>query len=463
MADIHKDELRNVIDNAESFLKSSMTSPIGYPGQEALVYMISRGHNCDDAIQEVKERWKSDAKARPFGDKWRFWCHYDPYVIFHDAAMLRTAGWCGIGGDEDYWKYIYEDTEHYHSDYRELDFFPFFPYFRSKKLITNMLRQLEMTLAGYVKNVTGMHDWKDFFFKDEQEYDFQGQYYVNTLQIATLIFGAHQIQSRTVDSEFLAESTEYLLKSQLNNGSWWDDSEDERTVGVYQACIAVHALCMTKPTGYEHCVRMAKKWLLTQQHTDGYWEDINVPCKFFLTVLVLDALELAGGGKRVTFSLPAKVADNGQSKGKLTDDIEQGKIIVRTSAPIYLQHLGDSNECIQLDGLSLEDIKRSIKLAEHELLDDKINVALVVEFQKYESKKRSDPKAKRPSYRKLAKILCDNKLTPKKHSAQTISKWVKKLIEANLITDYFAEMRREFDERSSYQSYLDNKKHRNSQ
>ena len=158
----------------------------------------------------------------PFGDKWRFWCKYDPYVIFYDASMARTAECCNIGGYEKNWKHVYKTTEHYHSDETMLDYYPYFPYFRSSFFTANMLRQLELTLHGYIEEMTRLHDWNEFYYDDVDKYENGGQYFCNTLLAAALIYGAYQIQSRMVDSDVLIKTTDYLLKSQLTNGSWWD-------------------------------------------------------------------------------------------------------------------------------------------------------------------------------------------------------------------------------------------------
>ena len=43
-------------------------------------------------------------------------------------------------------------------------------------------------------------------------------------------------------------------------------------------------------------------WLFAQQHADGYWFEQVSPDPVWLTVLVLDAIELASGGRTLTFT-----------------------------------------------------------------------------------------------------------------------------------------------------------------
>lgn len=289
---------------AEEYLERTLKSPFGYPAQEALIYMISRGKNCDQIIQQVRDKWRTDSEACPFADKYRFWASYNPYVIFNDSTMLRTAEWCKIGGYEQHWKHICKTTEFYHEKYSELDHFPYFPYFRSNYFITKMRKQLSLSLHGYQEHLTKILGWNQIYYQNIEGDEWaKSHYFVNTLLSAALIFGSCQLQGwDLIDPDAISDVTTYLLKSQLTNGSWWFDESGVSLNGVYQASIAIHALCLAKPEGYEHVVKMAKEWILTQQHPNGCWEDsVIVPCNIFLTVLVLDAIELAEGGKQVTF------------------------------------------------------------------------------------------------------------------------------------------------------------------
>jgi len=66
--------------------------------------------------------------------------------------------------------------------------------------------------------------------------------------------------------------------------------------------MAVHALAMRKPKGWDwqflrHAVGFG------QFRTYQMWIELDCPDSVYLTVLVLDALELAAGGTKVTFDL----------------------------------------------------------------------------------------------------------------------------------------------------------------
>ena len=68
--------------------------------------------------------------------------------------------------------------------------------------------------------------------------------------------------------------------------------------------MAVHALSLAKPRfhGATKTLEKADAWLCKKQTTDGCWVEDGVD-SVYLTVLVLDAMELAIGGDTVTMML----------------------------------------------------------------------------------------------------------------------------------------------------------------
>lgn len=70
--------------------------------------------------------------------------------------------------------------------------------------------------------------------------------------------------------------------------------------------MAIHALALHRPVGWERNVGRAAGMLEGSQEDGGYWVENSCPDAPYLSVLVLDALELAKGGKRVTFARESK-------------------------------------------------------------------------------------------------------------------------------------------------------------
>ena len=447
---------QNAIMKAEAYLQARIATQIGYPSQEALVYMVSRGINCDDAIQELRKIWRVDSVESPCENQWRFWCKYDPYVVFYDSTMLRVAEWCEIGGFDEYWTKIYRHTEIHKIDDTLIDFYPVFPYFRSDLAISNMKKQLDLSLVEYEKFFQ-----KALFLLEDSCIEDGGWYFVGTLVAATFLFGTFRIENSYVGHDVMENVANFLLRSQEQVGAWWDNRPNMRTGGVYQAAMAIHALCTAKPEGYNRSVNMAKNWIISQQHGDGYWEDHFVPCRTFLTVLVLDALELANGGQQVTFSLPSNNHTDDRSKPNIDDHREHNSVTINAHGPVVLRQASNEQEDIDLSSFSPDKIKKQIDLSQQGVLKDEINRALYIEFQKYELQKDTNCKVKRPSYRVLAEALYANKVTARKLSAQTIKNRVGKLIKAKVITDYYEERKRRDREQSLDPEHLYDREDRN--
>ena len=67
--------------------------------------------------------------------------------------------------------------------------------------------------------------------------------------------------------------------------------------------MALYALRLAGVDDWRHFADPAREWLWTQQQPDGYWLEKGTPDPVWLTVIVLDAIELASDGTNVTFTL----------------------------------------------------------------------------------------------------------------------------------------------------------------
>ena len=258
---------------------------------------------------------------------------------------------------------------------------------------------------------------------------------------------SYRMKNYRPKEEVMEASVQFLLDNQSSSGLWGDDGSEHASKNSTLAAICIYALSIEKPRGWKKACGRATEWLIKHQDNSGCWchFDMRSPDRIiYTTVLVLDAIERANGGKQTTFTLPIR--------GQL--DKEQSGITINASGPIYLKNSDENNNEIYLESLSPEGIKKSIEASEHKLLEDKINLALFIEFQKYESQRRSNLKAKCPTYRKLAEILNKKNITKNTYSPQGIANRVKKLINAGLVTDYYAEKRRNSRERSDNSKYL---------
>jgi hypothetical protein len=64
--------------------------------------------------------------------------------------------------------------------------------------------------------------------------------------------------------------------------------------------MALHALWISS---VEDWAVPAREWLISKQNADGYWKEPESPDPVWLTVLVLDALEMVSGGNKLTYRM----------------------------------------------------------------------------------------------------------------------------------------------------------------
>jgi hypothetical protein len=103
------------------------------------------------------------------------------------------------------------------------------------------------------------------------------------------------------NAPLLQAATETLLQLQRRDGAWPIWNGDKRP-SLLATCMAIHALSGASAAGHRRAVTRAASYLVSQQDAVGYWAEPQVNT-LFLTVLVMDALELAAGSGRTTLSV----------------------------------------------------------------------------------------------------------------------------------------------------------------
>jgi hypothetical protein len=126
---------------------------------------------------------------------------------------------------------------------------------------------------------------------------------------SAIVFAEHRLHRTTG----LGDEAIATIQRHYENGSWpvWTR---ESAPSIEATAMAMHALALVRPRGWEHMMAGASSWLLHVQHGDGYWVEAGTPDPIFLTVLVMDALNLASrppGPLTFEYSLAANNAEAG--------------------------------------------------------------------------------------------------------------------------------------------------------
>lgn len=374
------------VERAEAWLRFVASEPENYGDQEAVVYLVSRGQDCVSFIQQTKERWLEDErgeieaccrgvgvsemgrKTKYLGGMSRaeakritersvyelrnFWRPYRAQELTIDATMLRTVQWCGIGGFESWWKRLARETI---SDFTEsgLDkgvaVYWLFAMCRSDLAIKLMSKAMRLALDNVEMARGSAQPW-DNSAPVALKPKTHNQYIYKELEdltlAATLLFANHIIRNTSErDSELLNAAAGLLQKYQKKDGSWPYWSIDKNG-SIEATAMAIHALVYHQPPGWRTNLAAACTWIESKQEEGGYWVENSSPDPTYLTVLVLDALELARGGLKVTFGrgnaadLPPSSRSNRKYRVALSFPGE-ARSIVQPVADILRRRLGD--------------------------------------------------------------------------------------------------------------------------
>jgi len=279
---------------------------------EALVFLASRGRDVSSAAQELLGEWKEaeketiagynkefrkrdgsiaaidDVKAIPHFFLPNFWWGRREQEHTLAATMLRAVEWCQIGGFAHWWERLArEASEDVSSGFQRVaGAFWLFAMCRSDYAVKHMPKVLKRALdAIAVPRVNGRPPWRD----ESHDEVLRKITISDSIPCASaIVFAEHRLH---YESGFKDEALA-AIQGHCDNCSWprWTD----RAIPSIEAtAMAMHALGVARPMGWELMMAGARSWLMTKQHEDGFWQEHGAPDLVYLTVLVLDALSLA--------------------------------------------------------------------------------------------------------------------------------------------------------------------------
>lgn len=343
------------LEKAEAWLKYVSENILDYSDQEAIIYLISRGYNCSNQINNIIFRWKIestktiktalsakysynldtgkrklDRKAISEFNKVSdfstftlpdFWYSRNAEEETIEATMLRSVEWCEIGGYDDWWIRLGQEFRknilHGGLENTIPRSFWLFAMCRSDYAIELMRGTLEIALETIKISEHGeSFPWRVTRLDVEDFKKNKTKYIIGDVipHAASVVFSHIRLHGAKRNEKLLVEAIELIQKSQKLDGSWGFYSDSE-TNNVEVTAMALHAISITQPRGWKHAAQMACDWLWSKQNASGYWDDEASTEPVYLSVLVLDAIELASGRARTTFSKnPVKVRKSPKPK-----------------------------------------------------------------------------------------------------------------------------------------------------
>lgn len=227
---------------------------------------------------------------------------YDNEEDFITATFFRAVEWFQLNEFEP-WVNIYaqEISTAYQSGVDQVySLYPLFYYCRSDLLLKKTSKfGLEALLYGIcVGNIVTSKPWKRYW--EEMDIKQTKPLLVDYIPTASIIAYAWQrINPTNINKKILDQALQLLFQAQLLSGAWPLTSKDEKG-SILSTCLAMTALSVTKPEGYQRYVGKAKEWLLSQQNEVGCWYIQGGPA-VMINILCLEAIKLAEGNNQITY------------------------------------------------------------------------------------------------------------------------------------------------------------------
>jgi hypothetical protein len=325
------------LQKAEDWLAERANAADCWSNREAIVYFLSRETRLPDDRQsqaaDIRKHWHLQraeieslvAKGRIVGThpvtgdecpvSPRFWdLSSDARALATlDATMMRVAEGLGIDGLDETWKQLashlcWEAGMAEPSD--ESLAYQLFSLCRSSVALSKMPGAVNALLRVLLRGKSiPTRPWEIIrHHPDEPAVDgYEGDTVKSVAIAASVAFVA--VRGAADDITMGQQAQKFLIRQQGTSGAWPRiGAYLEDLDSVLNTAMAVHPLSLAnpRPRGTAKTLEKAGDWLHQKQTADGCWVEDGVD-SVYLTVLVLDAIELATGGDMVTMMLTESI------------------------------------------------------------------------------------------------------------------------------------------------------------
>jgi hypothetical protein len=249
---------------------------------------------------------------------------YDNEEDFITTTFFRTMEWFQLNEYEP-WADLYaqEISTVYQGGVDQVySLYPLFYYCRSDLLLRKVSKfGLEALLYGIcVGNIDPSKPWKRYWEEPGEER--RNITYVDYIPTASIIvFAWQRINPTNINKEILDQALLLLFQTQLVSGAWPLTSNGTKG-DILSTCLAMTALVVLKPVGYQRYVDKGKEWLLSQQNEVGCWHIQGGPA-VMINILCLEAIKMAEGDYQITYTVQDHQINRElrtHSIGKTTDE-----------------------------------------------------------------------------------------------------------------------------------------------
>lgn len=159
---------------------------------------------------------------------------------------------------------------------------------------------------------------------------------VDYIRIACIVvFGWVRIEPKNMNNQIFHDSIEFILRTQLPNGSWPLLSH-LKTGELLTTAFAIHALGAAKPIGWQEAATKAKSWLISQLNEVGCWTIQGGPTHH-INVFCLEAIRIADS-KKVSFAINPNRFITEQRRLSVLPNSEKNTIVLCEGNPDGVQN-----------------------------------------------------------------------------------------------------------------------------
>ena len=276
-----REEKTDKLEKAPLYLQHGTLPGKDKDDVEALLYLRSRGIECRQQQTDFVDTWETFVTNR----RW-----------YNGCGIVRTAEHCQVPDIEHWWEKWFDRFDQ-RVDRRSMD------KIKAALILFDLCRS-KHGVRILADDHTELWDHTTSFF-NELYFDPTDQREGSSpVVIASTLFAAQMTASQLVSVEMLEESLQTLVRQQSRDGGWPYSQRMRNKLSVLATATAVHAIAALKPTGWQEVAARAVGWLRKVQCDSGVWSDIHFKNNVYLTVVALDAINLAEGKiDELTFQL----------------------------------------------------------------------------------------------------------------------------------------------------------------
>lgn len=237
---------------------------------EALLYLRSRDLACREQQAGLVDGWETFIAKHPWNS---------------GHEVIRVAEHCHVPDIEQWWEKWFDRFDQ-RVDRRSMD------KIKAALILFDLCRS-KHAVKILADDHTKLWNHTNSFF-NELYFDPTDQREGSSpIVIAATLFAAQMTACQFVSAEMLEESLKMLLQQQSRDGGWAHSQRMRNKLSVLSTAVAIHALAALKPSGWHEIAKRAVAWLKKVQNGYGFWSDIHFRNHVYLTVLVLDAINMA--------------------------------------------------------------------------------------------------------------------------------------------------------------------------